>query len=94
LKRIVFIRKAGQSRESKLLADGYVRRTTIGEPRLSELVAEYQRIGYDVEVIEHRTESDGCGVCFEAGKEAGEVYGDLYVRNRQTNKTDKANEQG
>ena len=92
MKKIVFIRKAGQSRESKLLADGYIRRTTIGEPRLSELVAEYQRIGYDVEIIEHRIETDGCGVCFEAGKEAGEICGDLYVRKHQTNMTDKANQ--
>lgn len=81
-KPIIFVRKREQSRDATLLAAGYVRRTTVGEPRLSELVAEYQRIGFDVEVIEHRTEDDACGICYEAGAQAGEMYGDVYVRAR------------
>lgn len=81
--KIVFVRKGEHSREAELLAQGYVRRTTIGEPRLSELVAEYERIGFDVQVIEHHTQTDDCGVCFDAGKEVGQVFGDVYVRNRR-----------
>ena len=81
-KPIIFVRKREQSRDGELLAAGFVRRTTVGEPRLSELVAEYQRIGFDVEVIEHRTEDDACGICYEAGAQAGEMYGDVYVRAR------------
>ncbi len=82
--KVVFVRKGERSREAELLAQGYVRRTTIGEPRLSELVAEYERIGFDVQVIEHRAQTDDCGVCFDAGKEAGQVFGDVYVRNRRS----------
>lgn len=81
-KPIFLVRKSEHSREAKLLSEGYVRRTTAGEPRLSELVTEYQRIGFDVEVIEHRTEEDACGICFEAEAQTGTVYGDVYVRAR------------
>lgn len=84
--KVIFVRKGESSRGAELLAQGYVRRTTIGEPRLSEVVAEYRRIGFDVEVIEHRTDTDDCGVCFDSGKEGGEVFGDVYVRNRQPGK--------
>lgn len=79
-KPIIFVRKREQSRDATLLAAGYVRRTTVCEPRLSELVTEYRRIGFNVEVIEHRTEYDACGICYEAGTKSGEVYGDVYVR--------------
>lgn len=89
--KVVFVRKGERSREAELLAQGYVRRTTIGEPRLSELVAEYERIGFEVQVIEHRTQTDACGVCFDAGKDAGQVFGDVYVRNRQPGKGPSTN---
>lgn len=81
---IVFVRKPKPSRESALIAEGYERRTTVSEPRLSELVAEYRRIGFDVEVIEHRIDEDDCGICYEAGAQAGEMYGDVYVRTRRS----------
>lgn len=81
-KPIIFITQRQQSREATLLAAGYVRRTAVGEPRLSELVTEYERIGFEVEVIEHRTEGDVCGICYEADAQAGEVYGDIYIRTR------------
>ena len=81
-KRVIPIRQAGISREAELLAQGWVRQTTIGEPRLSELVQTYHELGYEVEVIEHRTEGDGCNTCFDAGKEMGHVYGDIYLRKR------------
>ena len=63
-----------------LVRKGYERRTTVSEPRLSEIVAEYRRIGYEVVVIEHEAEPASCDVCYEAGTEAGQVYGDVYVR--------------
>lgn len=87
LKPIVFVRKREQSRELALIAEGYVRRTTVSEPRLSELVTEYRRIGFEVEVIEHRIEGDDCGICYEAGAQAGEMYGDVYVRARRDSGT-------
>lgn len=78
--RVIPLRSAAGSREAKLLADGWTKRTTIGEPRLSEIVQNYRALGYEVEVVEHRTEGDGCGTCFDAGNEIGEVYGDVWVR--------------
>jgi hypothetical protein len=85
-KRVIPVLPADSSREAKLLAEGWVRQTTIGEPRLSELVQTYRELGYEVEVIEHRTEGDGCSTCFEADKELGRVYGDIYLRKRAVSK--------
>ena len=88
---VKFFKEIAASPESELLVRGYSRRTATAEPRLSELVAEYRRIGYDVEVIEYRVEPDGCCVCFGAGAKSGEVYGDIYVRRKgQQNPTDES----
>jgi len=80
--RVIPITPVGAGREGELLAQGWTRQTTIGEPRLSELIAAYRSLGYEVEVIEHRTEGDDCGTCFEAGKEMGHVFGDIYLRKK------------
>lgn len=71
------MRKAGYSRETQLLSEGFVKRTTADEPRLSELAEEYRRIGFDVEVIEHRPEPGSCSACSEQSTAAS---GDIYVR--------------
>lgn len=64
------------------MAQGWRRQTTIGEPRLSELVENYRNMGYEVHVIEHQTDSSGktCDSCYSAGAEIGEMYGDIYIR--------------
>ena len=68
-------------READLLAEGWVKQTTIGEPRLSEIVENYRGLGYEVHVVEHREEDGaGCNTCFTAGAEMGQVYGDVYIR--------------
>jgi hypothetical protein len=68
-------------KEADLLAEGWIKQTTIGEPRLSEIVDNYRQLGYEVHVIEHREELDaGCNTCFTAGAEMGRVYGDVYIR--------------
>lgn len=68
-------------KEVDLLAAGWIKQTTIGEPRLSEIVENYRQLGYEVHVIEHREESGaGCNTCFTAGAEMGQVYGDVYIR--------------
>jgi len=36
--------------DTLLMQQGFVRRTTIGEPRLSEVVENYKAMGYDVHV--------------------------------------------
>jgi len=70
-------------KEGELLAHGWTKQTTIGEPRLSEIVENYRQLGYEVHVVEHRDESDagaGCNTCFTAGAEMGQIYGDVYIR--------------
>lgn len=59
---------------------GYTRRTTATEPRLTEIVTEYRRIGFDVEVVEHEPDPDGCNVCFEDSAMVKAGYKDVYVR--------------
>ena len=68
-------------KEADLFAEGWIKKTTIGEPRLSEIVDNYRQLGYEVHVVEHRDESgEGCNTCFTAGAEMGQVYGDVYIR--------------
>ena len=75
-------------KEGELLAQGWIKQTTIGEPRLSEIVANYKSLGYEVCVVEHPVEAsgDGCNTCFTAGAEMGQVYGDVYLRRRSGGK--------
>ena len=72
--------KGGQ--EGKLLAQGWIKQTTLGEPRLSEIVENYRDMGYEVYVIEHPVEasSGDCNSCFSADAGIGKMYGDIYVR--------------
>lgn len=80
---ILLQRNPASNRRAELLYLGYTRRTTVAEPRLSELVDEYLRIGYEVEVVPHEIEPGGCGVCFDESAAVGETYGDIFVRLRR-----------
>jgi len=79
---IIPLKRLAVGREGELLAQGWVKQTTIGEPRLSEIAENYRQLGYEVQVIEHPLETggDGCNTCFTAGAEIGQVTGDLYLR--------------
>lgn len=70
--------------EGKLLATGWIKQTTLGEPRLSEIVENYRDMGYEVHVIEHPVEVSGgdCNSCFSVDAGIGKMYGDIYVRLR------------
>lgn len=75
----------------KLAQQGWILRTTIGEPRLSEVVDNYRIMGYEVHV-EHfgpiRTEASvnpgeaACTTCFDAAdrSKAAQAWGSVYVR--------------
>ncbi len=69
--------KSGE--EGELIAQGWIKQTTINEPRLSEIAENYRQLGYEVHVVEHGT-TEGCNTCFTAGAEIGQFYGDVYVR--------------
>jgi hypothetical protein len=70
------------SPEDALLKVGWKRQTTIGEPRLSEIVQNYKAMGFEVHVEEFKAEGEGCNTCFDAGQEMGFSYGTVYVRKR------------
>lgn len=70
------------SPEAALIKDGWVRQTTIGEPRLSEIVQNYKAMGFEVHVEEFKTDGEGCNTCFDAGQELGFMYGTVYIRKR------------
>lgn len=75
--------------ESELLAQGWIRQTTINEPRLSEIAENYRQLGYEVRISVHRVEDrtdEGCNTCFTAGAEMGQFYGDVYIRKGSGNK--------
>lgn len=69
---------------TRLTAAGWKRQTTIGEPRLSELVQNYRSLGYEVHVESSTSDSgscsSGCRTCFDAGEELGHFYGTVYIR--------------
>ncbi len=77
---LVFHRRAATSRGAELTLRGFTRRTTAAEPRLSEIVQEYRRIGFEVETVDHERDPEGCNVCFEDAAVAKAGYKDVYVR--------------
>lgn len=77
------IQSVRSDRESELLKDGWSKQSILAEPRLSEIVENYQFLGYEVHVEEFRGQSgNDCTTCFDAGKEMGQIYGTVYVRKR------------
>jgi hypothetical protein len=71
---------------STLAQDGWILRTTIGEPRLSEVVENYRAMGFEVHVeyfANGRTATaDGessCTVCYDDAS-AGQTWGSVYLR--------------
>ena len=69
-------------KEGDLLAQGWTKQTTIGEPRLSEIAENYRQLGYEVTIVGHPTEAtgDSCNTCFSAGPDNEQIAGDLYIR--------------
>lgn len=71
----------------KLTQDGWILRTTIGEPRLSEVVENYRAMGFEVHVERFATSRAGstdaessCTVCYDAAASASQAWGSVYVR--------------
>ena len=66
---------------AKLEKEGWIKRTTIGEPRLSEVVELYKSLGYDVRVEPVKLDEldEECKRCYE--NEADEAK-TVYVRKK------------
>ncbi len=69
-------------REKELEKERWIRQTTIGEPRLSEIVELYKSLGYEVrlEPVKVNDLDDECRRCYEG--EINEVK-TVYVRKRK-----------
>ena len=69
------------SRHERLEKDGWVRRTTYDEPRLSELVESYKELGLEVRLEEPDADDiEGCSACFKAS--AGKMK-TIYTREKK-----------
>jgi hypothetical protein len=78
---------------TRLALEGWVLRTTIGEPRLSEVVENYRAMGFEVHVEHFGTTSadskaddgEACTTCFDAADKSNpsQAWGSVYVRQGQ-----------
>jgi len=70
-------------REKELEKEGWVKQTTIGEPRLSEIVELYNSLGYEVRlepVVLEELDKE-CRECYEREGEIEKVK-TVYVRRK------------
>ncbi|MBW7860587.1 MAG: hypothetical protein KJZ96_14895 [Rhodocyclaceae bacterium] len=83
-RKLIPIKQAAASQEEqveeRLIAQGWRRQTTIGEPRLSEIAENYRAMGYEVHVEKWQTEGDGCTTCLDEDTATGKVLGTVYTR--------------
>ena len=65
----------------ELKKQGWVKRTTIGEPRLSEIVDEYKSLGFEVHLEQVNLDEldEKCRRCYEND---GDKFKTVYVRKR------------
>lgn len=70
------------SREEELRREGWEKRTTYDEPRLSELVEMYEEMGFEVRLEPFEPEDDsGCQECMKLDKNR---YKTIFVRKKET----------
>lgn len=70
----------GSDPETLLMQQGWIRRTTIGEPRLSEVVENYRAMGYEVHVERFGGVEGSCTTCYDDPASESQVWGTVYVR--------------
>lgn len=69
------------AREAQLAADGWRKKSTADEPRLTELVQTYRRIGWQVHLEPcDRLQQPGCDRCLQG--DPGR-YQTIYVRRNR-----------
>jgi len=66
-------------REEELKKEGWEKRFTMDEPRLSEAVAQYEEIGFEVLLEPVDTSSEECTSCLTA---ISDRYKTIYTRRR------------
>ena len=70
------------SREEELENQGWEKRFTSDEPRLSEAVGQYEELGFEVLLEPVDTSSEECTTCLTA---LNDRYKTIYTRRRGTN---------
>ena len=68
------------TREEELAREGWVKRTTYDEPRLSEIVEGYRALGFEVHVEPFHPEDDP--TCAECMLQDSERYRTVYTRKK------------
>jgi hypothetical protein len=67
------------SREEELQKQGWEKRFTIDEPRLSEMVEQYKELGFEVLLEPVDTSSEECTTCITAFSDR---YKTIYTRRK------------
>ncbi len=70
------------SREQELNKEGWEKRFTIDEPRLSEMVEQYKELGFEVLLEPVDISSEECTTCFTAFHDR---YKTIYTRPKNDN---------
>jgi hypothetical protein len=70
-----------KSRKAELQDEGWEKRTTIGEPKLSEIVAEYESLGFEVrlEPVNFDELDEKCQKCYGTHPDK---FRTVYVRRK------------
>lgn len=71
-----------KSRKAELKQEGWEKRTTIGEPKLSEIVAEYRSLGFEVwlEPLNLDELDQKCQKCYRLNPDK---FRTVYIRKKR-----------
>lgn len=69
------------TREEELRKQGWEKRFTIGEPRLSEMAEQYRELGFEVLFEPVDTSSEECTTCLKEPA-LSQLYKTIYTRKR------------
>ena len=67
------------TREEELKKEGWEKRFTIDEPRLSEMAEQYRELGFEVLLEPFDPSSEECTICITA---AADRYKTIYTRRK------------
>jgi hypothetical protein len=70
------------TREEELKKDGWEKRFTIDEPRLSEMVEQYKELGFEVLLEPVDTSSEECFTCLK-DPASYDYYKTIYTRHKE-----------
>ncbi len=71
------------TREEELKKEGWEKRFTIDEPRLSEMIEQYKELGFEVLLEPVDISSEECTTCIIASRDR---YKTIYTRQKNSSK--------